>query len=477
MTQDDASSYDIVIAGGGVAGAYCAYRLSAARPEARIALFEASPRIGGRLQSAFLPGVTAPAELGGAFVSDRHAHVCRLAQDLGLPLAPIAWSRRFSFLRGQRVADRAFTAAPDDIPYDLSPAERGQSPTGLLHRTIDTIAPGLRSLPPGDLEGAARYLRRRRFKGRALDDLPFGTVLRECVSEDALQCIVATFGSSANFGDASCYDALITLLDEFAPQRPFAFPDGFERLPVELARGSKAEIRTSARLTAVRAENEGLRLTVSRADGAELSVFTKALILALPADALRRIDFGVTHEQARAFDAKLSSVASVSACKLFLSFSQPWWPEKPRTDAAIGMTASYTDQPMQQCYYYGLQGSGSALLLALFADAGNASFWAPYFDANGAPTRAMIDTALAQLRAMHPDADIPEPAEAVAKFWPAAWHMWKPGARSWRSARAMRGPHFDLPVYVCGEAFSTQHGWAEGALESAESLLRENFLA
>jgi lysine 2-monooxygenase len=476
VTKNDLR-YDFVIAGGGVAGAYCAYRLSAARPEARIALFEASPRIGGRLHSVVLPGVTAPAELGGAFVSDRHAHVWRLARELGLQLAPIAWSRRFSFLRGRRVADRTFTAAPDAIPYDLSPAERGQSPTALLRRAIDTIAPGLRSLPPGDLESAALYLRRRRFKARALDDLPFETVLRECVSDDALQCIVATFGSSANFGGAGCYDALLTLLDEFAPQQPFAFADGFERLPVELARRSKAEIQTSARLTALRAENESLRLTVSRAKRAELSVSTKALILALPPDALRRIDFGVTHEQARAFDAKLSNVASVSACKLFLSFDHPWWPDKPRPDAAIGMAASYTDQPMQQCYYYGLQGGGSALLLALFADAANASFWAPYFDADGAPTRAMIDAALAQLRAMHPDADIPEAAEAVAKFWPAAWHMWRPGARSWRNAPTMRGPHFNLPVYVCGEAFSTKQGWAEGALESAESLMRENFLA
>jgi lysine 2-monooxygenase len=32
-----------------------------------------------------------------------------------------------------------------------------------------------------------------------------------------------------------------------------------------------------------------------------------------------------------------------------------------------------------------------------------------------------------------------------------------------------------LPVFVCGEAFSNQQGWAEGALQSAECLLRENF--
>jgi hypothetical protein len=37
-------------------------------------------------------------------------------------------------------------------------------------------------------------------------------------------------------------------------------------------------------------------------------------------------------------------------------------------------------------------------------------------------------------------------------------------------------PREDLPVYICGEAWSQQlQGWAEGALITAETMLQDHF--
>jgi hypothetical protein len=40
---------------------------------------------------------------------------------------------------------------------------------------------------------------------------------------------------------------------------------------------------------------------------------------------------------------------------------------------------------------------------------------------------------------------------------------------------AMRHPFDDLPVYVCGEAYSWFQAWIEGALMSAERMLQDHF--
>ena len=38
----------------------------------------------------------------------------------------------------------------------------------------------------------------------------------------------------------------------------------------------------------------------------------------------------------------------------------------------------------------------------------------------------------------------------------------------------MRQPMSDQRIYICGAAYSGDQGWVEGALETAELMLREN---
>jgi monoamine oxidase len=55
----------------------------------------------------------------------------------------------------------------------------------------------------------------------------------------------------------------------------------------------------------------------------------------------------------------------------------------------------------------------------------------------------------------------------------AASHRWAVGARSWEVIPRMRRPAPELPIHVCGEAWSDIQGWTEGALRSAERVLRD----
>lgn len=69
-TPPDGAELDVAIVGAGAAGTYLAYRLIQARPDWRIAIFERSTRIGGRLWSVRVDGLPHPIELAFAIVMD-----------------------------------------------------------------------------------------------------------------------------------------------------------------------------------------------------------------------------------------------------------------------------------------------------------------------------------------------------------------------------------------------------------------------
>lgn len=52
-------------------------------------------------------------------------------------------------------------------------------------------------------------------------------------------------------------------------------------------------------------------------------------------------------------------------------------------------------------------------------------------------------------------------------------HLWKAGYRSSDVKKEMMEPLKDVPCYICGEAYSTNQTWVEGALETAEEVLKK----
>jgi monoamine oxidase len=43
--------------------------------------------------------------------------------------------------------------------------------------------------------------------------------------------------------------------------------------------------------------------------------------------------------------------------------------------------------------------------------------------------------------------------------------------RSWEVKKAIVQPADEVPMYICGEAYSDAQGWVEGALQTAEDML------
>jgi lysine 2-monooxygenase len=100
----------------------------------------------------------------------------------------------------------------------------------------------------------------------------------------------------------------------------------------------------------------------------------------------------------------------------------------------------------------------------------------------------MVQEMQRQLCELHGMADLPvldpltdpfiPPYAAVFRDWTqdpfgGGWHFWKIGFDSKQVMRRMQRPLPEASLYICGEAWSTQQGWVEGALETADIVLEE----
>jgi monoamine oxidase len=52
-----------------------------------------------------------------------------------------------------------------------------------------------------------------------------------------------------------------------------------------------------------------------------------------------------------------------------------------------------------------------------------------------------------------------------------AWHTWNQGVKSWEVMKKIAAPVPELALHIVGEAWSTNQGWVEGALETAEAVV------
>jgi hypothetical protein len=68
---------------------------------------------------------------------------------------------------------------------------------------------------------------------------------------------------------------------------------------------------------------------------------------------------------------------------------------------------------------------------------------------------------------LFPDRDVPPPARVWSNYCSHAAHWWRAGVDSEAVMRRMLQPWPRQRLYVCGEAFSQQQAWMEGAVDTA----------
>lgn len=521
-----AMDLDIAVIGAGVSGAYSAWRLQQAHPKKKIALFEYSDRIGGRLYTVTLPGLPhVKAEVGGMrYIPSQHIMVAKLVDHLGLPTkdfpmgapAPVGAKCNLFYLRGEHLRLHEL-ADPAKVPYNLAWSERGLGPTNLQVQVMNNIYPNFGNLSLCDQM-------KIEFDGVPLWRYGFWDLLYRVLSNEGYQYMRDAGGYDANVANANAVTQLPAT--EYSDQTVFlTLRDGYDQLPIVLAKQFDRDfagglprgrrIYKNHRLAEIVIGSGGgpytlvFEPTTTRdcktrvTEGAKpVVVKAKQVILAMPRRSLELI-------KSTFFDdpwlkREIPSVLIQSAFKLFLAYERPWW-------RALGLVAgrSVTDLPIRQVYYFGSeceQQDGlpfmNSLLMASYNDISTVPFWKGLEEGKPYPgympsciepgvkdpmpkmefpaTQLMVQLANRQVAEVHALPEIPMPYSAVYHTWNedpygGGWHEWKANHRLDEVMCRMRKPVKERDIYIVGEAYSYGQGWVEGALDIAESTLEEFF--
>jgi monoamine oxidase len=452
ITQPTASSesipdVDIAVVGAGVAGCYTAWRLQTLAKEQlaagslllplfdgkdrlKVALFEYSDRIGGRLWSVALNGIPEEfAEFGGMrFYKQMHI-VWNLIEKLGLASRaipfPVGEPQNVVYVRGQHLRKRD-VAAHHALPYKLRYLEEGKSADELIDFVCETAIEGFSKLRK-DYAAAfdaqdwetVRQIRdqyeARKGQAKIGDRTVYGMSWWELqtflLSNEAFSFILTTSGydvTNTNGNAAHSIDQLF-----YGPNSWdfYRLSRGFEELPDRLheefhkqggltyllhrllrfdkvdpnAEGGPYDLLLHKRLDAQDSFSEATAEALTRRGDQGTHVKAKMMVLAMPLRSLQLLEQdnfffrpsprnGVNRQ--RKFDTAMNSVLNVQAFKLFLTYHQPWWEA-----TGVSKGQAVTDLPVRQCYYWASaaptsgDGNRNAALMATYNNGVAVPYW------------------------------------------------------------------------------------------------------
>jgi monoamine oxidase len=341
------------------------------------------------------------------------------------------------------------------------------------------------------------------YGGRPYWKWGFWNLISRVVSNEGYQLMQAALGiesAIANWNSAMSLPMMALLTQDFIAGKFSRPANGWSELPQKLASAVSAAVPHSVNLNH---ELRQVRLTNDPVHPFELefavpegyTARAARLVLCLPRRAIdqlrldRRLQFGKEDLPGR-----LARVGEISAFRFYVSYKQPWW----QTFSGWQHGYAVTDLPVKQVFYGAGLGSKAAVadqqrvLMASYADYHSVDFWRGLIGMEDEPEMHMLppekteddpmpQSVEAQLREMH-SYTLPFPkADSVgyANWSPhgagAAWHAWRPGGDLSQWIPEIRQPFQDLPLFICGEAFSNFQGWVEGALGSAENMLEKCF--
>jgi len=527
MSSEDteAEILDVAIVGAGVSGVYCGWRLAASRKDLKVRIFEASQRVGGRLLSATPPGIKTHIELGGMRYISSHKRVDRLLKEfkIGTRPFPVREPQNICYVRGHRLRHQDLKD-PALIPYTLLPDE--QTPRSLDVGFVAVAAERvLRSMLKQEVDLATvnwkQVAQSAQYDGVSLRDLPLHYLLQRNVSDEALRFADDISGYNSILYTWNAADGFPWNLEDFGKNvEYFGIPSGFTALPAEIARRFEAAagpIRFGHTLKSFDVHKDGeqhlIELQFGLAAEARCTIKARHLILAMPRRSLELLaESGKvlerTPENKRVRD-MIGSVTPIPLFKLALCYSFPWWETIDPVSVAtkegvqwlkLGKGVSITDLPLRQCYYWATDPDTGHAVLLIYDDGRDLEYWAglrerhetyaprdagkgdEQWNGHEAPALMVqeVHRQLLEIHGVEHRKDIPTPYAAAYRDWSedpygGGANFWRLHVDSEQVGREIQQPKPPFPVFICGEAYSHQQGWVEGALQTADEMLSEHF--
>jgi len=375
-------SYDVAIIGGGIAGLYCALKLS---PNLKIILFESNDYFGGRIKTNDSPHF----EIGAGRFNERHVLFCGLLRHYKLTFIPLSPKSEY--------IDKIEGPIPHaDQYYD-----------NLLKKITSHNSEKMREI----------------------------TFYQHCINEvgkEAADHIVNIHGYIGDMKYINAYDGIN--MHKKKVGKYFVAKEGFSELCRRMLKDMKITKLLNHTVSVVKREGELFRVD---------HVLAKKVIFAVPP---KHLTFPILKPLYPLFE----SVESIPLLRIYANYPEPWLKNVIVTD----------DLSRRMIPIHG------GLIMIAYADGEHVK---PFLN-NGklkknSEIKKMISDELNHLFTIK----IPPPTYFKAFLWDIGYHSWKAKYHSHNIIKKLFGLQ---GMYICGEAFSLNQGWVEGALTSAEHVVK-----
>jgi monoamine oxidase len=443
----------ILVIGGGMAGLSTALQLIDKGHD--VTVLEARTRPGGRVFTIREPFADGLYTEGGAMqVFDSHARVQRYIQQLGLDIDPIRPAPGISITH---IGGKRIEAKPGERlvwPLELNDVERALDGRALWGKYV---GPAVQEV--ADAESQDATLR----SVEKYDRMTFSAFLRGQGASPAAIAILA-IGLPSGLGDGpdrvSALDLLREAAHRQAHKQSFTIRGGTDRLPKALASRLGDRIHYGTPVIRLEQDATGVRVVAMQA-GAARAFTADRIVCTIPFTVLRRLEVApsFTHEKRAAID----GLRYTSVARVYVQTRTRFW-------TAEGLTGNAsTDLPVMGVYERTINQPGTRGILESYMAGANAR------RATAMSERERLTSTLDGMAKVYPK--ILEQYEGgTSKCWDE--DEWARGAYAWFEPGQMMAlmPHIARPegrIHFAGEHASTSPGWMEGALESAERVVRE----
>jgi monoamine oxidase len=492
----------VIVVGAGMAGLYAAWRLvidSKTLAPSDVCVMEMSDRIGGRLDSfTFSGGPTV--ELGGMRFNTQQARVTKLVNDLSLKCLSFPESdNRLYYLRNTRIWQNEMDY-PGRLPYGLRAAEQNMTPDDLLSYAVGNAIGNPQSWQTWNPKQWQDFVEGHTYSSPKSNapivyskanyrDVGFWNLLRDQLSNEGYRYVTEGGGYDSNTINWNSAIAMPYVASgDYAPEAKYLrIEGGYHKLPEALKKSlSDANVSVSLNTRLLRFANDDNGMIDCTFDcSGQLKHFRcHYLLLCIPPRSLELLDvdgdFLAQIRRKRYFD----SVIRQPSFKLLFRYKDRWYRDvQIRGQRIRPFGPTITDLPLRMIWYFDPDPSDTYwALLTCYCDMNNVQFWAemegpiqPGYPAFREPTDEMIEMARSQLQSVH-GISIPPPKDAVFQDWGqdpfgGGYHAWAAHWSPWDMFSRMLQPIDSYNVFICGEAYSVDQGWVEGALSTVEECL------